>query len=114
MDQRYHLQRNITMLLSNSSNVTAATYAVGCIVVSGTTPPDDAKRKSFELYRTNLSGVTVITFDELLDKLEALHKFLAESPLAVMDDRSSTDGNDTAVEDDDQEEDEDDDLEENT
>lgn len=108
MDQRYHLQRNITMLLGNSPDVTAATYAVGCIVVAGTTPTDETKKKSFELYRNNLSGVTVITFDELLHKLEALHKFLVENPLPDVEDHPLSDeDNDTQ-----NEEDEDEDSEE--
>lgn len=56
------------------------TYAVGCIVVIGITPTMAPAQKSFELYRNNLRGVTVITFDELLDKLKALYQFLAEPP----------------------------------
>ena len=80
IDQKYHLQRNITMLLGNSPNTDASTYAVGCIVIAGSTPKIDAEKKSFELYRNNLSGVTIITFDELLNKLKALLQFLSDHP----------------------------------
>lgn len=80
IDQRYLLQKHITMLLANSRDTDASTYAVGCIVIAGTTPTIDAKKKSFELFRNNLAGVVVITFDELLDKLKALHNFLVDRP----------------------------------
>ncbi len=80
IDQRYQLQKHLTMLLGNSRNTTAASYAVQCIVIAGLNPTDEDKQKSFELYRNNLSGVVVITFDELLAKLEALHEFLVEHP----------------------------------
>lgn len=78
MDQRYLLQENIGQLLKYSRGEEAFTYAVGCIVIIGTTPTIEAHKKSFELYRNNLRGVVVITFDELLEKLKALHQFLAE------------------------------------
>ncbi|QTQ86120.1 DUF4263 domain-containing protein (plasmid) [Agrobacterium tumefaciens] len=80
IDQRYQLQKHLTMLLGNSRNTTAASYAVQCIVIAGLNPTDEDKQKSFELYRNNLSGVVVITFDELLAKLKALHEFLVEHP----------------------------------
>ncbi|RWN59440.1 MAG: DUF4263 domain-containing protein [Mesorhizobium sp.] len=105
MDQRYQLQKNITMLLGNSPNTDASTYAIGCIVIAGTTPTVEPQKKSFELYRNNLAGVVVITFDELLEKLKALHEFLVEQPRP-----DSDDGADQA--DEDEEYDEDEDLEE--
>lgn len=80
IDQRYQLQKHLTMLLGNSQNTTAASYAVQCIVIAGISPTEEDKQKSFELYRNNLSSVVVITFDELLAKLKALHEFLVEHP----------------------------------
>ncbi|KQQ61148.1 hypothetical protein ASF69_01620 [Rhizobium sp. Leaf311] len=80
LDQRYLLQDHISQLLRNSQEE-AHTYAVGCIVIIGTTPTVESYKKSFELYRNNLNGVVVITFDELLDKLKALHAFLVEPPI---------------------------------
>lgn len=85
MDQRYLLQENIGQLLRYSKGEEAFTYAVGCIVIIGTTPTIEAHKKSFELYRNNLSGVVIITFDELLEKLKALHQFLAEPPVEETD-----------------------------
>ncbi|MBK5924778.1 hypothetical protein CCR90_13575 [Rhodovulum sulfidophilum] len=81
MDQRYLLQENIASFLRAEPHNDVHTYAVGCIVVIGTTPTSEPAKKSFELYRNNLVGVTVITFDELLDKLKALHQFLVEPSL---------------------------------
>lgn len=94
MDQRYLLQENIAMFLRNSTREEVHTYAVGCIVVIGTTPTAEPARKSLELYRNNLRGVTVITFDELLDKLKALHTFLVEPPMEKESDHRSTDDDD--------------------
>ncbi|MCQ1833354.1 Shedu immune nuclease family protein [Neorhizobium galegae] len=86
LDQKYLLQRNITAFMINSGITDVAAYAVGCIVIAGTSPQSDAEKKSFELYRNNLSGVVVITFDELLEKLKALHEFLSENPRPGLED----------------------------
>ncbi|TIR90023.1 Shedu anti-phage system protein SduA domain-containing protein, partial [Mesorhizobium sp.] len=56
------------------------TYAVPCIVIVGRSPITVEEKKSLELYRNNLRDVIVITFDELLAKLKALHEFLAKKP----------------------------------
>jgi hypothetical protein len=37
-------------------------------------------QQSFELFRGNQREVVVITFDELLGKLKALHEFLSTKP----------------------------------
>jgi hypothetical protein len=74
LDRRYLQQEHISQLLRNSQEE-AQTYTVGCIVIIGTMPTVEPYKKSFELYRNNLT-VVVITFDELLDKLNALHAFL--------------------------------------
>lgn len=52
-----------------------------CFVIAGTMDEldTDEKRKSFELYRGNLSAVRLITFDEILDQMVALHSFLTAS-----------------------------------
>lgn len=108
MDQRFLLQENIAMFLRNSGREEVYTYAVGCIVVIGTTPTTGPAQKSFELYRNNLRGVTVITFDELLDKLKALYQFLAEPPPVDKPDEVDEVGAFDYGEDDDLEDDEDD------
>ena len=44
-------------------------------------PAEEAQRKSFELLRGNSKDVEIVTFDELLKKLDGLRQFLA-SPAA--------------------------------
>jgi hypothetical protein len=39
--------------------------------------PDTERKRSFELYRNSLSGLSIITFDELLAKLKSLRKLLS-------------------------------------
>ncbi|KEI65194.1 hypothetical protein A19Y_7041 (plasmid) [Planktothrix agardhii NIVA-CYA 126/8] len=45
-----------------------------CLVITGnlTNEIDDDKRKSFELFRTGLKDVNIITYDELFKKVENL------------------------------------------
>jgi hypothetical protein len=48
-------------------------------VIAGTSPTTPNAQKSFELYRNGLSGVLVLTFDELLIKLMTLLELLRNS-----------------------------------
>lgn len=89
MDQRWHLQRNNSLLADAHRRLKAEsgasgdeahpeTYAVQCIVVAGTTPTTPDRLKSLELYRNGLAGITVITYDELLLKLTNLLSLLKD------------------------------------
>lgn len=51
-------------------------YATECILVIGRNPVDRDREKSLELFRHDLKSVLVLTYDELLEKLENLHEFL--------------------------------------
>ena len=42
----------------------------------GRNPVDREREKSLELFRHDLKSVLVLTYDELLEKLENLHEFL--------------------------------------
>ena len=77
LDQRYRLQLSINeqQIASNSFDVYG--YAMQCLVIAGRDPGDEASRKSLELFRNGLKDVLVVTFDELLSKLKALHIFLS-------------------------------------
>ncbi len=77
-DQIYKFQKNISSLKEDSRLYDIETFAVHGILVAGVTPSDLARQKSFELFRSNLKNILVITFDELLEKLKQLHKFLSE------------------------------------
>jgi hypothetical protein len=55
---------------------------VQCLVIAGRSPEGKAQLKSFELFRNALKSVTVITFDELLRKLEHLLEVLRGQTIA--------------------------------
>jgi len=88
LDQRWQLQRNNTQLADDHRRKAVRdirhngpppeTYAVQCVVIAGTTPNEPNGQKSLELYRGGLSGVLVLTFDELLRKLVTLHNLLKD------------------------------------
>lgn len=82
LDQRYQLQKSITLLKDTSGVFDVETYAVLCLVIAGRSPEGKAQLKSFELFRNALKSVTVITFDELLRKLEHLLELLRGTVVA--------------------------------
>lgn len=77
LDQSYQLQQNIATIKNNNRLYDIESYAVHCILIIGTIPDDEDKKKSFEIYRRNSKNVQIITFDELLLKLKQLHEFLS-------------------------------------
>lgn len=58
-------------------------YAVGGILVIGWTPGDRERQRSLEVFRHDLKSVLVVTYDELLTKLEHLLDFLNATPPSV-------------------------------
>ncbi|MBJ2290572.1 DUF4263 domain-containing protein [Pseudomonas sp. MF5691] len=48
-----------------------------CVVIAGTKPTEESRRHSFELFRNACKDVEVVTFDELLGKLQLLAQHLA-------------------------------------
>jgi hypothetical protein len=78
LDQCYHLQSELPTLKYNARQYDLESYNIRCIVIAGRTPlDDDNKKKSLELFRNNLRSVTIITYDEILESLKALHYFLS-------------------------------------
>ncbi len=79
LDQAYNLTKNLTGLKESSRQWDLESYAVSCFVVAGRTPSasDPARQKSFELYRANSRSVTIVTYDEILERLRLLRDFLA-------------------------------------
>lgn len=49
---------------------------IKCVVIAGSTLTEPVKRRSFEVFRNSCKDVEVVTFDELLNKLKLLHKYL--------------------------------------
>lgn len=54
--------------------------AIKCVVVAGTLPTDPIQLRSFEVFRNACKDVDIVTFDELLAKLELLEKYLTPEP----------------------------------
>lgn len=48
-----------------------------CVVIAGTRPTEEGRSHSFDLFRNACKDVEVVTFDELLSKLQLLAKHLA-------------------------------------
>lgn len=80
LDQRYQLQKSITQLKDASRTWDVESYAIQGVVIAGRTPTEPARLKSFELFRNGLKSITVVTFDELLTKLEHLLEVLRAPP----------------------------------
>ena len=78
IDQKYEHERNVAQMLVNSEidPKELLTYAVQCCLIAGRMPADEPKKKSFEMFRSNSKHVSIVTFDELLLKMNELKNFL--------------------------------------
>ena len=76
LDQKYRFEREIAQFKENSKIRDIETYSVHCCLIIGKMPSGDDQLKSFEHIRRNSKNVDVITFDELLEKLNQLLGFL--------------------------------------
>ena len=74
LDYRRELSLHLKQITEGTSHHINA-FNPRCIVVVGNAEKeitDDIKKKSFELYRTNLKDVEIVTYDELFRKAETL------------------------------------------
>jgi hypothetical protein len=80
LDQRYHLQRSLSLLKDSPGTRDLQAYAIDCVLIVGSLSQlkDEFMAKSFEIARRSVHGVLIVTFDELLAKLEALRAVLTE------------------------------------
>ena len=76
LDQINKFQRSIATLKDESQMYDLESYSVVGVLVIGRSSQLQAERKSFELFRGNSKNITMLTFDELLEKLRQLKKFL--------------------------------------
>jgi hypothetical protein len=76
LDQRYKLQKSISILKDASGQWDVESYAVQGVVIIGRLPAGAALLKSLELFRNALKSVSVITFDELGYKLNHILEVL--------------------------------------
>lgn len=85
LDQRAQLLHHFAAKKSQDKALADAhVSSVNCIVVVGTLPTDAAQIRSLDLFRHASKDVSVVTFDELLEKLKELHRLMsASAPLPV-------------------------------
>jgi hypothetical protein len=76
IDQRYELLVNYNARTRQHGTA----HAVDCVVVAGRTPPTNDALASFEMYRSSLRDVRILTFDEVLMKLRTLRDYLRPTP----------------------------------
>lgn len=71
-DYRNTLVKEMASKLDSTREIT--TFRPKCIVIAGNTEQLDTekKRRSFQLIRTSLSGIEIVTYDELFKKIEDL------------------------------------------
>lgn len=78
LDQKRKFLQEIALIKHNSGIHDIQSYAVHGILIIGCMPSGEEEKKSFELFRGNSKDVSIITFDELLEKLKQLHQFLCQ------------------------------------
>jgi hypothetical protein len=84
LDQKYELQKSIASIKESNRQYDIESYAVHGVLIVGRMPADPDRLKSFELFRANSKDVAVFTFDEVLEKLKLLLRFLSERSPEVM------------------------------
>ncbi len=77
LDQNIKFQQEIAQIKHNSKIYDMESYIIHGVLIIGTMPMDSDQKKSFELFRGNSKDITIITFDELLEKMKQLHTFLS-------------------------------------
>ncbi|MDF0663968.1 MULTISPECIES: Shedu immune nuclease family protein [unclassified Rhizobium] len=79
LDQIDKLRSDIYRVKAVNPQHKLETYGIKGVVLAGMIP-DAGRKRSFELYRNSLSGLSIITFDELLAKLKSLRELLTVKP----------------------------------
>ena len=80
LDQRLKLLTNIGQLKLADKRKRIADLevsSVDCVIVAGRSPTDPYEISSFELIRTQFKDVRIITFDELLERVQLLRVLLS-------------------------------------
>ena len=76
LDQKSTFEQSIAQIKHNSGIQDIESYSIRCALIAGTIPIENSRKRSLELFRGNFNGISVITFDELLNKIENLQQFL--------------------------------------
>ncbi len=77
LDQRLKLVTGIAAAHYNNRDLELEVSAVECVVVVGITPTEKDHISSLELVRNQFKDVRIITFDEMLDRLQLLRELLS-------------------------------------
>ena len=77
LDQKYKFQTEINNRKLESKIYDMESYSIDCVLIIGRIPKEDAQKKCFELFRHNSKDVKIITFDELLGRMQEIHSFLS-------------------------------------
>ena len=76
LHQLHGLTKDFSSRMHSGKNSELKSYSVEAVLVIGKTPKIPEIQKSFDLFRGNLKNISVVTFDELLEKLKELCKLL--------------------------------------
>ena len=80
LDQKLRLIKGIAAKKEEENQPHIQAWSVPCILIIGSLPTAHHLKRSFEIFRGSQRDVLIITFDELLAKLKALHEFLSTKP----------------------------------
>jgi len=80
LHQRSRLQTELPLLKYRGGlDADATGYSIRCVLLAGTVPTEVCEQESFELVRNALAGIVIVTFDELLGRLQELAKAMNPS-----------------------------------
>lgn len=80
LDQSQKVAQEFLLIKSNSELDGIHAHAIRSILVVGTLPTEARKQRSFELLRNSISQMSIVTFDELRARLEAIRSALTPPP----------------------------------
>jgi hypothetical protein len=77
LDQRSELIKNFNARSQAPGLADTHVGHVHCLVIAGSNPDTSERRRSLDLFRNATKDVAVVTFDELLEKLKAIHGLMS-------------------------------------
>ncbi|MGK8176704.1 Shedu immune nuclease family protein [Aeromonas dhakensis] len=77
ISQRAELQSSFKITCTEIDRRGYQPHSIACVVIIGRNPSCEEQAKGFEQYRHSLHGVHVVTFDELVERLQSLYDLLA-------------------------------------
>lgn len=75
--QRAEFQSSFKLVGTDLDRQGYRPHSIACVVIIGLKPKDEEHAKGFEQYRHSLHGVHIVTFDELVERLQSLYDLLA-------------------------------------